>query len=183
MSLHLALEKLERVKVVNIVKLVKYFVSRFKMKAIAKTITSPHKYIYKHFYSTSGSKKAGKLNLELSDILTDDEIEHEVNCPKDSEFYFVRAKSMNDAIFSRSKKCGLGCRGTVERWRANGGDPRHKDRLCGKSSYLKTLIPKLMFTFILACTDGKTTLELLTVSFRCYQKTKVFSPLIYPDTV
>lgn len=49
------------------------------MKSIAKTIRNPHKYIYKHFYSTSSDKKAGKMNLELYDIPTDEEIEHEVS--------------------------------------------------------------------------------------------------------
>lgn len=45
------------------------------MKAIARTIRSPQKYIYKQFYSTD--RKAGKM-LELSDIPTEQEIEHDV---------------------------------------------------------------------------------------------------------
>lgn len=48
------------------------------MKALAKTIRNPHKFIYKHFYSTASDKKGGKMNLELSDIPTEEEIELEV---------------------------------------------------------------------------------------------------------
>lgn len=49
------------------------------MKAIQRTMLQPHRYIYKHFYSTSNDKKGAKMNLELSDILTDEEIEFEVS--------------------------------------------------------------------------------------------------------
>lgn len=48
------------------------------MKSIAQTIRNPQKFIYKHFYSTAIDKKSGKLNLELSDIPTEEEIEFEV---------------------------------------------------------------------------------------------------------
>lgn len=50
-----------------------------KMKKISRNILQPHRYIYKHFYSTSNDKKGAKINLELSDILTDEEIEFEVS--------------------------------------------------------------------------------------------------------
>lgn len=49
------------------------------MKSIAQTIRNPQKFIYKHFYSTAIDKKSGKLNLELSDIPTEEEIEFEVS--------------------------------------------------------------------------------------------------------
>lgn len=64
------------------------------MKSIVKTIKNPHKYIYKHFYSTSSDKKGIKMNLELSDIPTEEEIEHEVSESSDR-----RSKSDCDAIF------------------------------------------------------------------------------------
>lgn len=48
------------------------------MNSIAKTIRNPTRYIYKQFYSTSSDKKGGKMNVELSEILTDEEIDHEV---------------------------------------------------------------------------------------------------------
>lgn len=49
------------------------------MKSIAKTIRNPQKFIYKQFYSTSsGDKKGAKMNLELHEIPTEDEIEFEV---------------------------------------------------------------------------------------------------------
>ncbi|CRK88376.1 CLUMA_CG002153, isoform A [Clunio marinus] len=49
------------------------------MKSLAKTLGNPHKYIYRHLYSSSVDNKGGKMtNLELSDIPTEEEIELEV---------------------------------------------------------------------------------------------------------
>lgn len=59
------------------------------MKSIAKTIRNPQKFIYKQFYSTlSGDKKGAKMNLELHEIPTEDEIEFEVRMIK-----FAKAQS------------------------------------------------------------------------------------------
>jgi deoxyribodipyrimidine photolyase-like uncharacterized protein len=49
------------------------------MKAIAKTIRNPQKFLYKQFYSTD--RKAGKM-LELSDVPTEQEIEFDVSNEK-----------------------------------------------------------------------------------------------------
>lgn len=62
------------------------------MKAIARTVMNPHRYISKHFYSSD--KKAGKMNLELVDIPTEEEIENEVS---DGDG-FSSAKSDYDAM-------------------------------------------------------------------------------------
>lgn len=49
------------------------------MNSVVKTIRNPTRYIYKQFYSTAGDKKGSKMNLELSDIPTDEELEYEVS--------------------------------------------------------------------------------------------------------
>ena len=49
------------------------------MKSLAKTLKSHQRFIYKQLYSTSSDKKMGKMNLELVDIPTEEEIEHEVS--------------------------------------------------------------------------------------------------------
>lgn len=65
------------------------------MKAIARTVRYPQKYISKHFYSTMIDKKGGKTNLELVDIPTEEEIENEVSDGED----FATPKSKNDAMY------------------------------------------------------------------------------------
>lgn len=80
------------------------------MKAISRTMLQPHRYIYKHFYSTSNDKKGAKVNLELSDILTEDEIEFEVSENEKFTVNFARSKSNSNRF--RSKRCVSDFHGT-----------------------------------------------------------------------
>lgn len=58
------------------------------MNTIAKTFTYPTRYIYKRLYTTS-DKKSGKMNLELSEIPTDEEIEYEVSNQKQLRYFEI----------------------------------------------------------------------------------------------
>lgn len=69
------------------------------MKSIARTIQKPHRYIYKHFYSTASDKKSGKMNLELSEIPTEEEIEHEVSNLQNSEIIRDQSTKMMKFFF------------------------------------------------------------------------------------
>lgn len=110
------------------------------MKAIGKAIQNPQKYLYKQFYSTSSDKKGAKMNLELYEIPTEEEIEFEVSksMPKDA----VSAKSKSDAIFSRSKKCEWDSLGITRPWLVNGGDQKRFDRLVFKWRVIEIYVIK-----------------------------------------
>lgn len=48
------------------------------MKSLVKTLKAPQKFVHRQFYSTAGNKKNAKVNPELAEIPTEEEIEYEV---------------------------------------------------------------------------------------------------------
>ena len=94
---------------------------KMSMKTLARTLKAHQNFLYKQLYSTSADKRSGKINLELVDIPTEEEIEHEVIFSRlivveikvqfaDDEAYlhraFVGRRSANSSALERSKLGG-----------------------------------------------------------------------------